>query len=147
MKAMVLDSPGTPLREAELPAPEPGAGQVLVEVAACGVCRTDLHVVDGELPEPKLPLVPGHQVVGRVVEGGERFAAGDRVGIPWLGWTCGECRYCLSGRENLCDRARFTGYHLDGGYAELARRGRALLLPAPGRSTTTSRRRRSSAPG
>jgi alcohol dehydrogenase, propanol-preferring len=119
MKAMVLDSPGTPLREAELPAPEAGPGELLVEVDACGVCRTDLHVVDGELPDPKLPLVPGHQVVGRVVEAGERFRAGDRVGIPWLGWTCGACRYCLSGRENLCDRARFTGYTLDGGYAEL----------------------------
>jgi propanol-preferring alcohol dehydrogenase len=116
---MVLDSPGKPLREAELPAPEPGAGEVLVRVSACGVCRTDLHVVDGELPDPKLPLVPGHQVVGRVVEPGTRFVAGERVGIPWLGWTCGECRYCLSGRENLCDRARFTGYQLDGGYAEL----------------------------
>jgi propanol-preferring alcohol dehydrogenase len=116
---MVLESPGSPLREADLPAPEPGAGQVLVQVDACGVCRTDLHVVDGELADPKLPLVPGHQVVGRVVAGGGRFAAGERVGIPWLGWTCGECRYCLSGRENLCDRARFTGYQLDGGYAEL----------------------------
>jgi propanol-preferring alcohol dehydrogenase len=116
---MVLDRPGTALREAELPAPEPGTGQVLVAVDACGVCRTDLHVVDGELPEPKLPLVPGHQVVGRVAAASERFAAGERVGVPWLGWTCGECRYCLSGRENLCDRARFTGYQLDGGYAEL----------------------------
>jgi propanol-preferring alcohol dehydrogenase len=93
--------------------------QVVIAVDACGVCRTDLHVVDGELPDPKLPLVPGHQIVGRVVELGERFAAGERVGIPWLGWTCGECRYCLSARENLCDRARFTGYQLDGGYAEL----------------------------
>jgi propanol-preferring alcohol dehydrogenase len=128
---MVLDSPGTPLREAELPAPERGAGQVLVAVAACGVCRTDLHVVDGELPEPKLPLVPGHQVVGRVVEPGVRFAVGDRVGIPWLGWTCGECRYCLSGRENLCDRARFTGYQLDGGYAELVAADERYCFPVP----------------
>ena len=127
----MLDSPGTPLREAELPAPEAGAGQVLLRVDACGVCRTDLHVVDGELPEPKLPLVPGHQVVGRVVEGGERFAAGERVGIPWLGWTCGECRYCLSGRENLCDRARFTGYQLDGGYAELAAADERFCFPVP----------------
>jgi alcohol dehydrogenase, propanol-preferring len=119
MKAMVLDAPGEPLRAAELPSPEPGPGQVLVAVDACGVCRTDLHVVDGELPDPKLPLVPGHQIVGRLVEGGSRFAPGDRIGIPWLGWTDGECRYCLSGRENLCDRARFTGYQLDGGYAEL----------------------------
>jgi alcohol dehydrogenase, propanol-preferring len=128
---MVLDSPGEPLREAELPAPEPGPGQVLVAVDACGVCRTDLHVVDGELPEPKLPLVPGHQIVGRVVAGGERFAVGDRVGIPWLGWTCGECRYCLSGHENLCDRARFTGYQLDGGYAELAVGDERFCFPVP----------------
>ncbi len=127
----MLDAPGTPLREAELPAPEAGAGQVLLQVDACGVCRTDLHVLDGELPEPKLPLVPGHQVVGRVVEGGERFAAGERVGIPWLGWTCGECRYCLSGRENLCDRARFTGYQLDGGYAELAAADERFCFPVP----------------
>ena len=119
---MVLDEPGRPLRQAELPDPTPGPGQVLVAVSACGVCRTDLHVVDGELPDPKLPLVPGHQVVGRVLALGpdaERFRIGQRVGIPWLGWTCGECRYCLTGRENLCDRARFTGYQLDGGYAEL----------------------------
>jgi alcohol dehydrogenase, propanol-preferring len=117
---MVLDAPRTPLRAAELPPPEPGAGDVLLQVAACGVCRTDLHVVDGELEHPKLPLVPGHQIVGRVVEGGERFAPGVRVGVPWLGWTDGTCRYCRSGRENLCDRARFTGYDRDGGYAELA---------------------------
>ena len=128
---MVLDSPGLPLREAELPTPEPGPGQVLVEVAVCGVCRTDLHVVDGELPDPKLPLVPGHQVVGRVVEERERFAAGARVGIPWLGWTCGECRYCLSGRENLCDLARFTGYQLDGGYAEVAVADERFCFPVP----------------
>jgi alcohol dehydrogenase, propanol-preferring len=131
MKAMVLDSPGTPLREAELPTPEPGAGEVLVAVDACGVCRTDLHVVDGELPDPKLPLVPGHQVVGRVVEPGQLLAAGDRVGIPWLGWTDGECRYCLSGRENLCDRARFTGYQLDGGYAELVAADERFCFPLP----------------
>ena len=104
---------------------------MLVGVDACGVCRTDLHVVDGELPDPKLPLVPGHQVVGRVVEGGARFAAGARVGIPWLGWTCGECRYCLSGRENLCDRARFTGYQLDGGYAEAAVADERFCFPIP----------------
>jgi propanol-preferring alcohol dehydrogenase len=131
MRAMVLESPGRPLREAELPAPEPGPGQLLVAVDACGVCRTDLHVVDGELPDPKLPLVPGHQIVGRVVEDGGRFAAGDRVGVPWLGWTCGECRYCLSGRENLCDRARFTGYQLDGGYAELAVADERFCFPVP----------------
>jgi propanol-preferring alcohol dehydrogenase len=129
---MVLDRPGTFLREAELPAPEPGPGQVAVAVDACGVCRTDLHVVDGELPEPKLPLVPGHQVVGRVAwAGGERFAAGERVGVPWLGWTCGECRYCLSGRENLCDRARFTGYQLDGGYAEVVTADERYCFPVP----------------
>jgi propanol-preferring alcohol dehydrogenase len=119
---MVLDAPGEPLRARELPVPEPGPGELLVEVAACGVCRTDLHVVDGELPSPKLPLVPGHQVVGRVAaagEGASRFREGDRVGVPWLGWTCGECRYCRSGRENLCDEAVFTGYGRDGGYAEL----------------------------
>ena len=120
---MALERPGEPLRPAELPEPRPAAGQVLISVHACGVCRTDLHIVDGELERPKQPLVPGHQIVGTVVEAGtraERFAVGQRVGVPWLGWTCGECRYCLSGRENLCDRARFTGYDLDGGYAELA---------------------------
>ncbi len=131
MHAMVLDEPGTPLRSAELADPEPGPGQVLVSVSACGVCRTDLHVVDGELPGPKLPLVLGHQVVGTVIQGGERFAPGDRLGIPWLGWTDGACRYCLSGRENLCDRARFTGYHLDGGYAELAVADEHYCVPIP----------------
>jgi propanol-preferring alcohol dehydrogenase len=131
MKAMVLDRPGTPLRAAELPDPEPAAGQVLVEVATCGVCRTDLHLVEGELPDPRLPLVLGHQAVGRVVRGGERFAPGDRIGIPWLGWTDGECRYCLGGRENLCDRARFTGYTLDGGYAELAVADERYCVPIP----------------
>ncbi len=123
MHAMILDRPGTPLRETDLPRPVPGPGQVLLEVKACGVCRTDLHVADGELPDPALPLILGHEVVGRVVERGreaERFAPGARVGVPWLGWSCGECGYCRSGRENLCDRARFTGYHLNGGYAELA---------------------------
>ncbi len=124
MHAMVLDSPGpgARLREAELPEPEPGPGQVRVRVEACGVCRTDLHVLDGELPDPKLPLVLGHQIVGIVDAAGEGadLAAGERVGVPWLGWTCGECRFCLSGRENLCDRALFTGYQLDGGYAEAA---------------------------
>jgi propanol-preferring alcohol dehydrogenase len=113
MRAMVLEAPRTPLREAVLSDPEPAPGQLLVRVLACGVCRTDLHVLDGELPEPKLPLVLGHQIVGEVVGDGRR------VGIPWLGWTDGECRFCCSGRENLCDRALFTGYMLDGGYAEL----------------------------
>ena len=120
---MLLDQPRQPLREASVPDPEPGAGQVLLRVAACGVCRTDLHVADGELSEPKLPLVLGHEIVGRVVASGPgaaRFRAGDRVGVPWLGWTCGTCGYCRSGRENLCESARFTGYQLDGGYAELA---------------------------
>src|SRR4029077_20171388 len=131
MRAMVLDQPRTPLRAAELADPEPGPGQVLVEVSACGVCRTDLHVVDGELADPKLPLVVGHQVVGRVVRGGERFAAGDRIGIPWLGWTDNECGYCLSGRENLCDAARFTGYDLDGGYAEYAVADERFCFPIP----------------
>jgi alcohol dehydrogenase, propanol-preferring len=116
---MVLDSAGTPLRQAELPSPELHAGQVRIRVGACGVCRTDLHIRDGELAEPKLPLVLGHQIVGTVVEGAE-LAVGTRVGVPWLGWTCGECRYCRTGRENLCDRALFTGYTLDGGYAEEA---------------------------
>jgi alcohol dehydrogenase, propanol-preferring len=120
MRAMVLDAPGQPLHETELPEPEPGPGQLALEVLACGVCRTDLHIFDGELSEPKLPLVLGHQIVARVAGGGERFAPGQRVGVPWLGWTDGNCRYCRSGRENLCDRALFTGYDLDGGYAEHA---------------------------
>jgi len=131
---MVLERQGEPLRLAELPEPEPGPGQVLLSVVACGVCRTDLHIVDGELTEPKLPLVMGHQIVGAVIgmgEGAERFAGGDRVGAPWLGWTCGECRYCVSGRENLCDRARFTGYDIDGGYAELAVADERFCFPIP----------------
>jgi propanol-preferring alcohol dehydrogenase len=114
MRVMLLDAPERALREAALPEPRPGPGQVLVQVHVCGVCRTDLHVADGELIHPKLPLVLGHQIVGTVV-GEDR-----RVGIPWLGWTDGECRYCRSGQENLCDRAQFTGYDLDGGYAEYA---------------------------
>src|SRR3954451_8530379 len=123
MRAMVLHAAGEPLRLEEVPVPEPADGQVLLRVRACAVCRTDLHIVDGELPRPKLPLVPGHQIVGRVIATGpqaERFARGDRVGVPWLGWTCGVCEYCTTGRENLCERARFTGYDLDGGYAEAA---------------------------
>jgi alcohol dehydrogenase, propanol-preferring len=131
---MVLDAPGEPLREQYGPAPEPGPGEVRVGVRACGVCRTDLHLVDGELPDPKLPVVPGHQVVGVVEgagEGAERFREGDRVGIPWLGWACGECRYCRSGRENLCERAVFTGYLRDGGYAELAVADERFCLPLP----------------
>jgi alcohol dehydrogenase, propanol-preferring len=122
MRAQVLTAASHPLAAAELPAARPGPQQVLIAVRACAVCRTDLHVVDGELPDPKLPLVPGHEIIGTVVEKGEsvdRFRVGDRVGVPWLGWTCGVCKYCCSGRENLCDRARFTGYQIDGGYAEL----------------------------
>jgi propanol-preferring alcohol dehydrogenase len=123
MNAMVLDRAHQPLVARRVSVPEPVEGQVLVRVAACGVCRTDLHVVDGELTEPKLPLVPGHEVVGRVAAlggGVERFQEGERVGIPWLGWTCGTCGFCRSGRENLCQAARFTGYTLDGGYADYA---------------------------
>jgi propanol-preferring alcohol dehydrogenase len=118
MRAMVLERQREPLQLEELPDPEPGPGQILLEVAACGVCRTDLHIADGELTEPKLPLVMGHQIVARVLSSGERFEPGQRVGVPWLGWTDGTCRYCRSGRENLCDNARFTGYDIDGGYAE-----------------------------
>ncbi|HEV8253581.1 MAG TPA: zinc-dependent alcohol dehydrogenase family protein [Vicinamibacteria bacterium] len=122
MRAMLLDAPRRPLRPADVPTPAPRAGEVLLRVAACGVCRTDLHVIDGELTRPKLPLVPGHQIVGRVVAAGERadLAAGTRVGVPWLAWTCGVCDDCRSERENLCARARFTGYDVDGGYAEYA---------------------------
>jgi propanol-preferring alcohol dehydrogenase len=129
MRAMVLDEPRRPLQLRDIEKPRPAKGQLLVRIATCAVCRTDLHVVDGELPDPKLPLIPGHQIVGYVEEVGPEvpssfgirassFAIGDRVGIPWLGWTDGECAYCRSNRENLCDRARFTGYTIDGGYAE-----------------------------
>jgi propanol-preferring alcohol dehydrogenase len=164
---MLLDRPGAPLRPADIPRPSPGPGQLLIRVEACGVCRTDLHVADGELPEPKLPLVLGHEIVGTVeTEGTEgtgatghrgtgaqgtdartlrrtgekrrrgdaqtgRFKPGDRVGVPWLGWTCGACRYCTSGRENLCDGARFTGYQLDGGYAEYALADQRFVFPVP----------------
>jgi propanol-preferring alcohol dehydrogenase len=128
---MVLDAPRSALRPAQLPVPRPGPGDLLLEVVACGICRTDLHVVDGELDRPKLPLVPGHQIVAHVVEGGERFAAGERVGVPWLGWTCGECRFCRSGRENLCDRARFTGYDRDGGFAQVAVANERFCFPLP----------------
>lgn len=121
MRAMILDRAGLALRAARVPRPKPMRGQILIRVLACGVCRTDLHVIDGELPQPKLPLIPGHEIVGEVAGLGpevDRFTSGDRVGIPWLGWTCGECGFCRTGRENLCERARFTGYTLDGGYAE-----------------------------
>jgi len=121
MRAMFLEAAHRPLRSAAVAVPAPGPGQVLIQVSACAVCRTDLHVVDGELTGPKLPLIPGHEIVGRVSAlgpGVERFAVGDRVGVPWLGWTCGICPFCSSGRENLCAQARFTGYQIDGGYAE-----------------------------
>jgi alcohol dehydrogenase, propanol-preferring len=121
MRAMVLEQPGKPLQLREVPTPIPGPGQLLVRIVACAVCRTDLHIVDGELPNPKVPLIPGHEIVGYVKEIGANvrsFSVDDRVGIPWLGWTDGECAYCRSHRENLCDRARFTGYTIDGGYAE-----------------------------
>ena len=121
MRAMVLHKPRRPLELRDIRRPEPGLGQVLLAVQACGVCRTDLHVADGDLPNPKLPLVPGHEIVGTVAGLGadvRGWALGERAGVPWLGWTCGECRYCRTGRENLCQRARFTGYHLDGGYTE-----------------------------
>src|SRR5574341_743086 len=134
MRAMLLHQPRQPLREATIPDPTPGAGQVLLRVAACGVCRTDLHVADGELSQPKLPLVLGHEIVGQIVAmgpGASRFTAGDRVGVPWLGWTCGTCGYCRSGRENLCEGARFTGYQLDGGYAELAVADERYCFPIP----------------
>ncbi len=120
MRAMVLEAAGHALQERDLPVPEPGPGEILIKVSACGVCRTDLHILDGELSRPKLPLVPGHEIVGRVMRTGERvrgFREGDRVGVPWLGWSCGACRHCLRGRENLCDKALFTGYTRDGGYA------------------------------
>jgi propanol-preferring alcohol dehydrogenase len=134
MRAMVLDAPKTPLRAADLPVPEPAPSQVLIRVRACAVCRTDLHVLDGELAHPKLPLVLGHQIVGTVARTGadaRGFASGDRVGVPWLGWTCGECEYCRSGRENLCDRARFTGYQIDGGYAEYTVADYRFCFPLP----------------
>jgi alcohol dehydrogenase, propanol-preferring len=136
MRAMVLDRPGVPLELRDLPVPHAGPGEVLLRARACGLCRTDLHVVDGELPEPKLPLVPGHQIVGEVVaagEGARRFAVGERVGVPWLGWTCGECRFCGSARENLCERPRFTGYGIDGGFAELTVADERFCLQLPER--------------
>jgi alcohol dehydrogenase, propanol-preferring len=122
MQAMVFAAPGRPLAFTELPNPHPGAGQVLIRVAACAVCRTDLHIVDGDLTHPKPELVPGHEIVGVIEQtgsGADRFTIGERVGVPWLGWTCGVCKFCRSGRENLCDKARFTGYDIDGGFAEL----------------------------
>ena len=135
MQAMILDTPRRALRLDEAKAkPVPGPGQVLIRVRACGVCRTDLHVVDGELAHPRLPLVPGHEIVGRVEAlgpGVERVGLGERVGVPWLGWTCGTCAFCASGRENLCPRARFTGYQIDGGYAEYALAEETYCFPLP----------------
>ena len=134
MKAMVLTKAATPLQFMDAPIPRPGRGQVLLRIHACAVCRTDLHVVDGELAQPKLPLIPGHEIVGVVETLGPEtkgFRAGDRVGVPWLGWTCGECAFCRSGRENLCDRARFTGYQLDGGYAEYGVADARFCFPIP----------------
>ena len=128
---MLLRGPGQSLEEAEVDDPEPGPGQALLRVHACGVCRTDLHVTDGELMRPKLPLVLGHEIVAEVVTSAGRFSPGDRVGVPWLGWSCGECAQCLAGRENLCDRARFTGYDLDGGYAELCVADERYCFPVP----------------
>jgi len=134
MRAMVLQRQGEPLQPADLPSPEPGDGEVLINVSVCGVCRTDLHVFDGELPEPVLPLVPGHQIVGRVVRVGAGvtgFAPGDRVGVPWLGGSCGHCRYCRSDRENLCDHARYTGYQINGGFAEQCVADARFCFPIP----------------
>jgi propanol-preferring alcohol dehydrogenase len=131
---MVLENIGQPLRQAQLPASTPGRAEVLVRVHACAVCRTDLHVIDGELNQSKLPLIPGHEIVGRVEERGdgvERFKIGDRVGVPWIGWTCGKCVYCLTGQENLCDQAKFTGYTLDGGYADYALANERFCFPIP----------------
>jgi len=131
MRAALLEAPGTPLVVREAREPTPTEGQLLLRVLACGVCRTDLHVVDGELTGPRLPLVPGHQIVGEVLASAGRFAEGERVGVPWLGWTCGACRYCRTGRENLCELARFTGYTLDGGYAELCVADERFCFPIP----------------
>ena len=134
MRAMVLERSGAPLVLSELARPEPGPGQVLIEIAACGVCRTDLHVVDGELTQPKLPLVPGHEIVGRIAALGNGVSGlklGERVGVPWLGHTCGCCRYCATGAENLCDAPGFTGYTIDGGYAEACIADAAYVFPLP----------------
>lgn len=135
MHAMVLTRPRTPLELVERSRPEPGPGEILVRVGACGVCRTDLHVVDGDLTDPALPIVPGHEIVGRVAaigEGVARYGEGDRVGIPWLGFTCGTCGACRAGRENLCERARFTGYQIDGGYADYTIADQRYCFPIEG---------------
>jgi len=135
MHAMVLQTPGSPLVYQELPVPVPKPDQVLIRVHACGVCRTDLHVVDGELPDPKLPIIPGHEIVGSIVMTGENvesFHVGDRIGVPWLGYTCGSCLYCRTGRENLCDHPEFTGYTLQGGYGEFAVAHQRYCFALPG---------------
>ncbi len=134
MRAMILEKPGQALKAVEMDIPHPEAGKILLKVRACGVCRTDLHVVDGDLPDPKLPIIPGHEIVGEVVatsDGVVQFKPGQRVGVPWLGQTCGQCRYCLSGRENLCDHPGFTGYTLDGGYAEYTVADARYCFPLP----------------
>lgn len=134
MRAMRLEKPGQPLQLQEVPVPQPGPGQVLLKVYACGVCRTDLHILDGELKGPKLPLIPGHQIVGQVVqtgEGADRFRLGQRLGVPWLGYTDGTCRYCQRGQENLCDHPLFTGYTLDGGFAEYTVADQRYCFPLP----------------
>jgi propanol-preferring alcohol dehydrogenase len=140
MQAMVLEAPRQPLRAMEVPVPKPNPEQVLIQIHACGVCRTDLHIVDGELTEPKLPLIPGHQIVGTVVQTGdhvEQFSVGDRIGVPWLGYTDGTCRYCLRGQENLCDHPLFTGYTIDGGYAEYTLADQRYCFPLPESYTDT----------
>jgi len=134
MRVMIFEKPGKDLSLREMDLPEPGAEQVLLRVHACAVCRTDLHVIDGELSDPKIPLIPGHEIVGTVATVGAavtRFKVGDRLGVPWLGWTCGECSFCREGQENLCDRAKFTGYTLDGGYAEYAVADQRFCFPIP----------------
>ena len=141
MRAMILEKPREPLRAAEIPTPKPAANEILIRVSACGVCRTDLHVVDGELAKPKLPLVPGHEIVGYVAERGRnarRFKIGQRVGVPWLGWTCGKCKFCRAGQENLCDFAGFTGYTRDGGYAEFTVADERFCYPVKGMQPDTN---------
>ena len=138
MQAMLLHEPGNPLELSEIPVPEPGPKEVLIQVNSCAVCRTDLHIVDGELTKPNLPLVPGHEIVGTVVQTGEgvdELKMGQRVGVPWLGSTCGECDFCNSGQENLCDQARFTGYDINGGYAEYTVANSHFVFPLPGSMT------------
>lgn len=134
MRAMVLTAPKSPLKAMEVPVPQPGPGQVLIRVQACGVCRTDLHILDGELPDPKLPLIIGHEIVGTIIKTGaqvEQFGVGDRIGVPWLGYTCGQCRYCRQGLENLCDHPLFTGYTRDGGYSEYTVADQRYIFPLP----------------